>query len=174
MGAVYGEERGVFTLLLYRLAVPCDACSKLLNKGGECEKNYTEVVPWMESLTFSRPDMHGPSREVSTERTGQSWDLAVVESVRRARFIVFVFTALSDGQEGVRAPFSCLRRLLCCSSGVADEYVQGTRRLNRLRKHAVLGPSAMIVLCVCRLRRITKCFLGTDEPSKTNTRLSAH
>lgn len=58
---------------------------QLLNKGEQGEKNYTQVVPWMESLMFSRSESDsqpGPGRDTEVrERERDHVTQEVVSSI---------------------------------------------------------------------------------------------
>ncbi|CAM9593461.1 unnamed protein product [Ectocarpus sp. 12 AP-2014] len=56
----------------------------LLNKGEQGEKNYTSVVPWMESLLFRQPE--NPSPEDERDREAQGWTLEKIKSTPNKRF----------------------------------------------------------------------------------------
>lgn len=43
------------------------SCLQLLNKGEQGEKNYTSVVPWMESLLFRQPESPSPEDQQDRE-----------------------------------------------------------------------------------------------------------
>ncbi|CAN0436574.1 unnamed protein product [Pylaiella littoralis] len=55
----------------------------LLNKGEQGEKNYTEVVPWMESLMFRESDPN----KVRRGSQAQGWTMETIKSTPHRRFL---------------------------------------------------------------------------------------
>eukprot|EP00752_Nemacystus_decipiens_P013824 g12273.t1 len=58
----------------------------LLNKGEQGDKNYTQVVPWMESLLFGRK-ASGDGGERPNDREAQGWTLEAIKSSPNRRFL---------------------------------------------------------------------------------------
>lgn len=57
--------------------------SLLLNKGDQSTKNYTEVVPWLESLTFSG----AKDKPAASQHEAQNWTLDLLRSTPQRRFM---------------------------------------------------------------------------------------